>query len=78
MCEFQLQVSDSLSVSLPGLGEHCVNHGWLCSGEVGCCVCGLKPLFHQITENEEDAGEECSEEEWFGGCGEGVGGGCMQ
>jgi hypothetical protein len=55
-----------------------VNHGWLCSGEVGCCVCGLKPLFHQITENEEDAGEERSEEEWFGGCGEGVGGGCMQ
>jgi hypothetical protein len=28
-------------------GEHSVNHGWLCTGEDVCQLCGLRPLLHQ-------------------------------
>jgi len=30
-------------------GEHSVNHGWLCSGEDMCQVCGHRPRLHQST-----------------------------
>ena len=33
----------------PVLGEHSVNHGWLCTGEDVCQVCGHRPLLHQST-----------------------------
>jgi hypothetical protein len=33
----------------PVWGEHSVNHGWLCSGEDVCWVCGHRPLLHQST-----------------------------
>jgi hypothetical protein len=29
--------------------EHSVNHGWLCSGEDVCQMCGHRPLLHQST-----------------------------
>ena len=33
----------------PVWGEHSVNHGWLCTGEDVCQVCGHRPLLHQST-----------------------------
>jgi hypothetical protein len=30
-------------------GEHSVNHGWLCSWEDMCQVCGHRPRLHQST-----------------------------
>ena len=33
----------------PVWGEHSVNHGWLCTGEDVCQVCGHRPLLHHST-----------------------------
>ena len=38
-----------LDFFFPVWGEHKVNHGWLCSGEDVCQVCGHRPLLHQST-----------------------------